>query len=134
MVEANVDAKERQAERPSSMRFVMIFLATLVAMLLYLDRICISTAASFVASDLQIKKEELDQVLSAFFLTYALGQLPAGWLGDRFGARWMLGGYIVLWSLSTGLIGAATGLQAVLILRYATGLFEAGPTQLPPTS
>ncbi len=126
MIEANVDAEERQAERPSSIRFVMIFLATLVAMLLYLDRICISTAASFVASDLQIKKEELDQVLSAFFLTYALGQLPAGWLGDRFGARWMLGGYIVLWSLSTGLIGAATGLQAVLILRYATGLFEAG--------
>ncbi len=106
----------------------------LVAMLLYLDRICISTAASFVASDLQIKKEELDQVLSAFFLTYALGQLPAGWLGDRFGARWMLGGYIVLWSLSTGLIGAATGLQAVLILRYATGLFEAGAYPLPPTS
>jgi MFS family permease len=112
--------------RPTSVRYVMIFLAMLVAVLLYLDRICMSTAAESVAQDLKISKPELDWLLGAFFWTYALGQLPAGWLGDRFGARWMLSAYVVLWSLSTGLMGFANGVGAVLTLRLLTGLFEAG--------
>ena len=112
--------------RPTSIRYVMILLAMLVAVLLYLDRICMSTAAESVMQDLEISKPELDWLLGAFFWTYALGQLPAGWLGDRFGARWMLSAYVVLWSLSTGLMGIANGVGAVLALRLLTGLFEAG--------
>lgn len=106
--------------------WLMILLATLTAVLLYLDRVCISTAGNTVAQNLGITKQQLDEVLGAFFLTYALGQLPAGWLGDRFGARWTLGLYIFLWSLATGLLAFARTLSAVLILRLACGLFEAG--------
>jgi MFS family permease len=68
----------------------------------------------------------LNYLLGAFFWSYALGQLPAGWLGDRYGARWMLGLFIVLWSLSTGLLGFATTLAGVWWLRMSCGLFEAG--------
>jgi ACS family glucarate transporter-like MFS transporter len=104
----------------------MILLATFTAVLLYLDRVCISTAGETVAQNLSITKAELDKVLGAFFVTYALGQLPAGWLGDRYGARWTLGLYIFLWSLATGLLAFARTLSALLILRLACGLFEAG--------
>jgi MFS family permease len=114
------------AVKPTGVRHWMILLATLVAVLLYLDRVCISTAGETVSADLKITKPQLDEVLSAFFWTYALGQLPAGWLGDRFGARWMLGSYVLLWSLSTGLLGIASTLNTVLLLRLACGLFEAG--------
>jgi MFS family permease len=108
------------------MRYLMILLATLVAVLLYLDRICISTAGASVAKDLGITRDQLNHLLGAFFWSYALGQLPAGWLGDRYGARWMLGLFIVLWSLSTGLLGFATTLAGVWWLRMSCGLFEAG--------
>lgn len=118
--------KLARPERVSRVRFQMIFLAMLVAVLLYLDRICMSTASEAVAKDLNISKGELDWLLGAFFWTYALGQLPAGWLGDRYGARWMLSAYIVLWSLSTGLMGVANGSVAILVLRLCCGLFEAG--------
>lgn len=111
---------------PTRVRHGMILLATLVAVLLYLDRVCLSTAGTTVSADLKITKAQLDFLHSAFFWTYALGQLPAGWLGDRFGARWMLGSYIILWSLSTGFLGLAYSLNAVLLLRLACGLFEAG--------
>ncbi len=114
------------APAASRVRYGMIFLAMLVAVLLYLDRICMSIAGEAVSSDLSISKTELDWLLGAFFWTYALGQLPAGWLGDRYGSRWMLSTYIVLWSLSTGLMGLANGWTAVLILRLLCGLFEAG--------
>ena len=104
----------------------MVLLATLVAVLLYLDRVCLSTAAVPFGQDLKISSTQVDQVLGAFFWMYALGQLPAGWLGDRFGARWMLGSYIILWSLVTALMGFASTLTVAWILRMACGLFEAG--------
>jgi ACS family glucarate transporter-like MFS transporter len=104
----------------------MILLATLVAVLLYLDRICMSTASAAVQADLGITRKQLDLLLGAFFWSYAIGQLPAGWLGDRYGARWMLGAFIVLWSLSTGLLGFATTLGGIWWLRMSCGLFEAG--------
>lgn len=111
---------------PTRVRYGMVLLATLVAVLLYLDRICMSTAAAAVTEDLQITRDQLDLLLGAFFWSYALGQLPAGWLGDRFGARWMLGAFILLWSLSTGLLGIATTLGGIWWLRLSCGLFEAG--------
>ena len=73
-------AQALTAEVPTVVRYRMILLAMLVAVLLYLDRICMSTAAESVAADLQINRENLDWVLGAFFFTYAIGQLPAGWL------------------------------------------------------
>lgn len=113
--------------RPTSrIHLGMLALAMLVAILLYLDRICLSTAAESVKRDLSIASEHWDLILSAFFLTYALAQVPAGWLGDRYGARWVLAAYIVLWSATTGLMGFATGWLTLVILRLGCGLFEAG--------
>lgn len=110
----------------SRVRYWMVLLAMLVAVLLYLDRICLSTASESIEKDLGLSKEQLSWVLSAFFWAYALAQLPAGWLGDRFGARWVLSSYVILWSLSTALLGLAGGIVSLLMLRLACGLFEAG--------
>jgi ACS family glucarate transporter-like MFS transporter len=114
------------SHRPTRIRYKIVALAMLVAVLLYLDRVCMSIASKSVADDLNISSQHLDWLLGAFFWTYALGQLPAGWLGDRFGARWMLGSYIVLWSLCTGLMGFAGSAGILLVLRLGCGLFEAG--------
>ena len=111
---------------PTLVRYRMVLLAMLVAVLLYLDRICLSTASNAVKRDLGLTDQQLDMALSAFFWTYALFQLPAGWLGDRFGARYILAGYLALWSLSTGLMGAVTGFGSLVALRLACGMFEAG--------
>lgn len=135
-IRVTTDSKEIRTEvhlsesaRPlgqTHVRHVMVLLATLVAVLLYLDRVCLSTASDAFGKDLGISGAQVDQVLGAFFWMYALGQLPAGWLGDRFGARWMLGSYIILWSLVTALMGVANSLMTAWILRMACGLFEAG--------
>lgn len=119
-------AAQSAAGGATRMRYLMILMGTLVAVLLYLDRICLSTAIASVQQDLGITREQRDVLLGAFFWSYALGQLPAGWLGDRYGARWVLGLFILLWSLSTGLLGFATTLAGVWWLRLSCGLFEAG--------
>jgi MFS family permease len=115
-----------ESARPTGVRHGMVLLAMFVAVLLYLDRVCLSTAANVVQRDLGISGPEMDWVLSAFFWTYALAQLPAGWIGDRFGARWTLAAYVLLWSAMTGLMGIASGVTALVVLRLGCGLFEAG--------
>ena len=113
-------------DSPTRVRYVVLGLTTMVAVLLYLDRICLSFAALYVKEDLGISNEQMAVVLSAFFWAYALGQLPAGWLADRFGARLMLAVYVAVWSTFTGLLAFAHGLMILIVLRLGCGLFEAG--------
>ncbi len=103
--------------RPTRIRYVVLALTTMVAVLLYVDRICLSFLARYVQEDLSISQTEMGFVLSSFFITYALGQLPAGWFSDRFGARLMLGLYLAVWSLFTGLLGLAHSMLILVALR-----------------
>jgi MFS transporter, ACS family, glucarate transporter len=112
--------------RPTRVRYLVLALTTMVAVLLYVDRICLSFLARYVQEDLSISQTEMGFVLSSFFITYALGQLPAGWFSDRFGARLMLGLYLAVWSLFTGLLGLAHSILILVALRLGCGLFEAG--------
>ncbi len=111
---------------PSRVRYGVLALTTMVAVLLYLDRICLSYFSRYVREDLGMTRTEMGLVLSSFFWTYAIGQLPAGWLSDRFGARLMLALYLAIWSLFTGLLGFAYAMGTMLLLRLGCGLFEAG--------
>ncbi len=97
-----------------------------MSVLLYLDRFCISFAEIYIKEDLGLTNWQVGWMLSAFFWTYALGQVPAGWLTDRFGARLMLTLYILLWSLFTGLTGLAGVFAALLALRLGFGFGQAG--------
>ena len=113
---------------PTGIRHRVIGATTLVAVILYLDRICIAEIAkldSFKES-LSLNEEQTGAILSAFFFTYALGQVPAGWLSDRFGARRMLPLYIGIWSLCTILTGLASGFAMLIAARMFFGLAQAG--------
>lgn len=114
--------------KPTRVRYVLLGVATANAFLLYLDRICMAAvvqSASF-QREMALDPQGTGHVLASFFFAYALGQMPAGWLADRFGPRRMLVAYIALWSFCTGLTGFAAGLLALIIVRCACGLAEAG--------
>lgn len=112
--------------RPSSVRIVVAALLTLVASLLYLDRYAVGIAAEPMRVDLGMTQTQMSWFLSAFFWSYALCQVPAGWLSDRFGPRMMLTVYILGWSLFTGLLGLTTQVGIVLLLRFLCGATQAG--------
>jgi len=113
-------------DRPTGVRHVMVGVTTLVAVMLYLDRVCLSIVGEAIKEDQGITPEQYAMLLSAFFWAYALFQIPAGWLGDRFGARVVLSAYLFWWSACTGLMGMASGFAALLALRLGCGIFEAG--------
>jgi len=65
---------------PTNIRHRIIAVSMLMAFILYLDRICLAEivkSASFKA-DMPLSKEEIGQILGAFFFSYALFQVPTG--------------------------------------------------------
>jgi len=112
----------------SVVRYRVIAVSVMMAFILYLDRVCLGEivkSQSFRA-DFDVPKERIGNILGAFFFTYALMQIPAGWASDRFGARRMLTIYILLWSLMTGITGWVTSLGGLLAARLACGVAQAG--------
>ena len=79
-------------------RHVLVLGTFLLAVLLYVDRVCISTARDPITRDLDLTDTEFGWVLSSFALGYALFQTPTGMLADRYGPRLVLAAVVVLWS------------------------------------
>jgi sugar phosphate permease len=111
---------------PTLVRHLVVFATFLTAVLLYLDRFCMNYAQRYVKEDLGLSDRELGWCMSAFFLSYALAQVPSGWLTDRYGARLMLTVYILAWSFFTAAMGWVSGLVMLLMVRLAAGLGQAG--------
>lgn len=98
----------------------------LLALLLYIDRVCISVAKDPIAGDLNLSDKAMGWVLSAFALGYALMQVPSGMMADRHGPRKVLAGIVTFWSGLTALTGAAWNFMSMLTVRFLFGAGEAG--------
>lgn len=112
--------------RPTFVRHAVVTVTAMVAALLYLDRVCIAFAGSYIREELGLSPVQMGWVLGAFFWAYAFGQVPAGWLSDRFGGRRMMTIYVLAWSLFTAMTAAASGLAGLIAARLAFGLAQAG--------
>jgi sugar phosphate permease len=92
----------------SSGRWYILFLISLMYLITYLDRVNISTVAPVLSKEFGFDTITMGFVLGAFNWSYALFQVPGGWLGDRFGPRLILTVIVVYWSLMTALTALAT--------------------------
>jgi MFS family permease len=99
----------------------LLFVASLIN---YLDRATISVALPRLAQELALSPIIKGVLLSAFFWSYALMQVPIGWCVDRFNLRWLYAGSFALWSLACGLTGLAGSLFALILLRVLLGVGE----------
>ncbi len=91
-----------------------------------LDRYIMNYAVLHITEDLSLSASSTGLLLSSFFAGYALMQLPGGWLADRFGARKVLITAVIMWSIFTGLTGAAWSMASMIIIRFLFGIGEGG--------
>ncbi len=98
----------------------------LITLLLYIDRVCISSAKDAIGKDLALSDTQMGWVLGAFALGYALFQVPGGALGDKYGVRKILTIIMVAWSAFTALTGAAWNYVSMVFFRFVFGAGEAG--------
>jgi len=100
----------------------LLFTASLIN---YFDRATISFALPLISTELHLGPEAKGVLLSAFFWSYALLQIPMGVLADRVNLRWLYAAAFTLWSVSQGLMGFATGLGTLIVFRMLLGIGEA---------
>ena len=97
-----------------------------LAVITYLDRICISAAAPSIMQDLNLSLVQMSVVFSAFTLAYSLFEVPSGWLADVVGPRRVLTRIVTWWSAFTMLTGGAWSYMSLVTLRFLFGAGEAG--------
>jgi MFS family permease len=114
--------------KPTSVRHQILITATVVAFLMYLDRICLAfiIGSNSFKENLPLEGWQEDWVKGSFFWAYALAQVPAGWLSDRYGARFLITFYIAAWSVFTFATSMSVGFITLIIARIGCGLAEAG--------
>lgn len=118
----------RSAQRHgrSKMRWWVAGLMWAAIAINYIDRTVLSAAAPKIQSEFHLDAIQMGIVMSAFFWSYALLQLPAGLLADRFGQKKVLGVAVLWWSAATAMTGLASGFRSLVGLRVALGVGEAG--------
>ncbi len=134
-----------QLKNPTRVRYVVLAFVAALSMITYLDRAAFPNVQDNVRSALGLATlEDLTLALTAFQFSYALFEIPTGWLGDVFGPRKTLIRIVLWWSFFiavTGLVGEISGvsifgsklpaftiygLTALVAVRFLFGMGEAG--------
>ena len=123
-----------KSDRTRSLQWLILALLFGTSVVTYIDRVNISVTARQMMPAFGLTQQQMGWIFSAFVTGYALFQIPGGWLADRFGARVVLTGALIWWSVCTALTAfvAASPLAemigivgALVVVRFALGLGEA---------
>ncbi len=91
----------------------------------YLDRTNLSIAAPAMIKELHLNNTAIGLFGTVFSWTYAVMQLPSGWLIDKFGAKRIYSIAVLWWSISTALTGACNKILTLVGARFLLGVGEA---------
>src|SRR5262245_25687059 len=102
----------------------VLLIICLMYLILYVDRVNISTAAPLMKADLDLNNAQLGLAFSAFAYPYALLQLIGGYFGDKFGPRLTLCVCSLIVCVATAATGLVGGLASLFAARFALGVGE----------
>ena len=121
----------QSASATGRVRFGIVAMLFTVTMVNYADRAVLAIAGPALSKDLGLSPVQMGLIFSAFGWSYVIGQIPGGWLLDRFGSKIVYFGSIFVWSVFTVLqggvwiVGTAAAVYALFSLRFLVGLAEA---------
>jgi len=113
-------------QKPTKVRYQVLFVVCLVYLITYLDRVNLSVATPLMMKHFHVNKLQWGIVFSVFMWTYSGFQIPIGMLGDKFGPRKVLAGLVAAWSMLTAATGMAWSFPALVAIRALFGIGEAG--------
>jgi MFS family permease len=111
---------------PTRARYKVIVFGILLAAIQYVDRVCISKAATSIRADLSLTEKEMGWIFSAFTIAYALFEIPTGLMGDKLGPRRTLVRVVLWWSFFTMATGWMWSRVSMFVCRFLFGAGEAG--------
>jgi len=108
--------------KDSPQRWWLMALLIVGMLICYAHRNALSVASPFMIRELNLSPMGMGILLSAFFWSYSLMQIPAGWVVDRFGVGRAYAFGFVIWSLASIFTGFADSLVALVGLRMFLGI------------
>lgn len=130
-LQTNIAVISKNLVSHTKTRYYILAMIFLVTALNYGDRATISMAASPMSQELGLTSVTMGYIFSAFGWAYVIGQIPGGWLLDKFGARKVYFWSILLWSIFTVMLGFVDIfgsipliIASLFILRFMVGLSE----------
>jgi sugar phosphate permease len=121
-----VDHQARAEPRATRVRYFVLVALALTAILSYILRVSPSTAGTTIQKELALDDVTMGNVFSGFFVGYFWFQIPAGWLGNRVGARRALGAMALLWAVAIALASSASSVRPLYWSLAALGAAQAG--------
>ena len=104
----------------------MLGITLLLGAVTYFDRVAISSLQGPISKDLGFSLREMGMVFSAFYISYAVFEIPTGWWADRVGSRKVLTRIVLWWSAFTVITAAAFSHRSLMVIRFLFGAGEAG--------
>ena len=111
--------------KPTRARLTILALISVATLINYLDRSVMGVAKPELVKELHISPEVMGLIFSAFSWTYALAQIPGGYVIDKLGTRLTYALSLGLWSLATAVHGFMTSVAGLVSARLALGIAEA---------
>jgi sugar phosphate permease len=132
--EPAVGTKDVVAGPATRVRYQVLGLVCVLAVVTYIQRVGFSDGAPFIEDSLGLHHEHMGYLAAAFLVAYGIFQVPGGLLGDRLGARHLLTVLVLVWSLLTAAVAATVLLPPVVtlqfgflfVMRFLFGVFQAG--------
>jgi MFS family permease len=110
----------------ASRKWIIVLLLSLGMVIAYIERANISVVLALdeFKNLFQLADHDRGTLNSAFFWTYALLQIPAGWLVDRYGVKFPYAVAFLFWSVISALTGLANAMWQFIVLRLLLGVGE----------
>ena len=121
----NVASSTPGSRNASTVRWRIFAIVFVMVVINLIDRTTLSIAMPTIGREFALSPAMQGVLLSAFFWSYALLQIPGGYLIDRFGPRLMISGATVLWGIFQSLAAVSTGGISLLLTRVGLGAAEA---------
>ena len=122
---AAVSGAVKPGAKATKARLGVLLLISTATLINYLDRSVMGVAKPELVKDLHISPQVMGLIFSAFSWTYALAQLPGGYVLDRLGTRLTYALSLGFWSAATALHGFMTSVVGLVSARLALGVAEA---------
>lgn len=119
-----MQAAATETKKISGQQYLLLTLLVVSICINYVDRANLSAAAEDLSRELSMDPKRIGILLSSFFWSYMLFQIPAGWLIDRYNVYWVYGAGYFVWSLATALTGWASSFGVIFGLRLMLGMAE----------
>lgn len=117
--------RPKASKKATSVRWSMVIVLFVFYTINCIDRAALGVAMPTITEDFHLSPTMQGVILSAFFWSYCLLQIPGGLATDKFGPRRVIGVAAVIWGAFTAFAGLAINGVMLILARIGLGAFEA---------